>query len=148
MSKKHDELVALIELIRSEIYARSAANLNPSPSREILDKTQVRCQMAQARYLELIEPPSTSPVGHTPLAVAAAILQDGTIYSLPAPARHHNVMDWMVHNLDIDKVTGRQGFLMSDGRFFTRRQAKAAAEHNNQMLKASSLSELFSEDLW
>lgn len=85
--------------------------------------------------------------------VAAAIRHpDGTVYSLPPPNRHHNVI-WHMVGLGIDtaghKTIHDQGFVLSDGRYVGRVAAKTVAIAAGQLLdRASKLKELFSECVW
>lgn len=83
--------------------------------------------------------------------VAAAVLtSDGLIHSLPAPARHHNVVHRLAEVFDHPSMdSDEQGFLLSDGTFCRRRAAKIVARNAGQLLeRASDLAELFSEDVW
>ena len=86
------------------------------------------------------------------LRVVAVAVRDekGEIHTLPAPARHHDVIREMAHK-DIRTMGPdiEQGFLLSDGRFCRRKPAKRIAENAGQLLpRASKLAELFSEDVW
>jgi hypothetical protein len=86
--------------------------------------------------------------------VAAAIRDhDGEVWSLPPPARHCDVLNY------IYKQTGKptirlsgihQGFATSTGRYLTRRQAEPVAREAGQIRRAGRLigSVLTSEDLW
>ena len=78
-----------------------------------------------------------------------AIKYNGTIYSLPAPNRHHNVIQMIggVYGNDV------QGFLDDSGEFLTRKEAYVLAVQNGQInrLKGDQYyqgDELYSEDLW
>lgn len=86
-----------------------------------------------------------------PLTVCeAAILDhDGTIYSVPRPGRHHDVIRLMADTGCKTPVTGKQGFVLSDGFFADRRFAAEVAIRAGQV-KALSFQpyDLFSEDLW
>lgn len=85
------------------------------------------------------------------LVVAAAIksAEDGIVYSVPAPGRHHNVIHMLAQAGFKPPVLGEQGFLLSDGRFATRTAAKYVARKAGQLLeRASELKQLFSEDVW
>lgn len=86
------------------------------------------------------------------LRIVAVAVRDekGVIHTLPAPARHHDVVREMhdkgLRNMGPDI---EQGFLLSDGRFCRRKPAKRIAERAGQLLpRASKLAELFSEDVW
>lgn len=83
--------------------------------------------------------------------VAVAIRDtDGTIYTLPQPARHHHVIRMMVeeHNRPTP-IIGEQGFLDESGRFLNRKQALYTANKNNQVIeKHPPVNLLLSEDVW
>ncbi|WP_300534907.1 hypothetical protein [uncultured Mameliella sp.] len=86
--------------------------------------------------------------------VAAAIRDEGTglTFSLPAPARHHDVLRAMTAlGLDAMKIghPDAQGFLTDTGRFLGRIGAACCAIDAGQIdaLKFNAR-ELFSEDLW
>jgi len=85
--------------------------------------------------------------------LAAAIRLDGVIHTLPAPARHHDIIRFMAVDLGMPTpITGEQGFLadyQGQARFANRIQAKAMASRSGQILEGKGLlRELFSEDLW
>ena len=89
--------------------------------------------------------------GDLPKVVAAAIIApNGACISLPPPARHHDVIRHMVHDLGIDPpIVGTQGFLLSDGSFAHRRMAWECAAYNGQFLPGKgSFTQLYSEDVW
>lgn len=81
---------------------------------------------------------------------AAAILDhDGTVYSVPRPGRHHDVIRLMAGIGCPTPITGAQGFLLSNGKFCGRIPAKFLAKEAGQLLAgASTRKELFSEDVW
>jgi hypothetical protein len=83
--------------------------------------------------------------------VAAAVQAHGMTFSLPRPARHHDVLHLM-HSLGLPDgpswVTG-QGFLLSSGRWVNRRDAWLVAVAAGQLLERDRNGpELFSEDVW
>lgn len=82
--------------------------------------------------------------------IAAAINYDGLIFSVPAPGRHHNVIHAMVDAGVKRNVRGEdQGFLLSDGRWCSRRAAEHIAREAGQIKNEKLLgSILTSEDLW
>ena len=86
------------------------------------------------------------------LRVVAVAVRDekGEVHTLPAPARHHDVIREMAsRDLRTMGPDIEQGFLLSDGRFCRRKPAKRIAEKAGQLLpRASKLMELFSEDVW
>jgi len=83
--------------------------------------------------------------------VAAAILQDDVIWSVPAPGRHHHVIRYM-HDCGVVLTAPMtdQGFLLSNGRFCMRPGAKRVAIAAGQYKPATDprLEGLYSEDLW
>ena len=87
-----------------------------------------------------------------PKVVAAAITGvDGNVYSLPPPARHHDVGQHMIELGHPQPYPGggHQGFLLDDGEFVGRTDARVCAAENNQLLPTASKGNiLFSEDLW
>lgn len=89
---------------------------------------------------------------------AAAILRDGVIWTLPRPARHHNIL-WAMYDVDnnsapdkrpkIIPATGEQGFVTEKGQFLKRDEAYRVAIKAGQFLKEPCAPpNLFSEDLW
>lgn len=84
--------------------------------------------------------------------IAAACLKDGVIFTIPAPARHFDIVHKM-HLLGIiQDYSVEQGFLTDTGRFVRRKPAKIMAEKAGQMLPRKEGGyqgpDLFSEDLW
>ena len=79
-----------------------------------------------------------------------AIMADtGKVFTLPPPARHHDVIRVMAAAGHTTPITGEQGFILSDGRFARRVAAKPYATLAGQILKGRGLlRELYSEDLW
>lgn len=79
----------------------------------------------------------------------AAIMQDGNIYTVVRPGRHHDVMRQMF-DMGIYATEGHvQGFYTNKGRFVDRREALVIAQERNQLIrKTAPAYELFSEDLW
>lgn len=87
-----------------------------------------------------------------PLHVVSVAVRtdDGLIHTLPRPARHHDVVHLLAEAFDHpSRNTDEQGFLLSSGRFCRRKPAKIVAEEAGQLLpRASTLPELYSEDVW
>lgn len=88
--------------------------------------------------------------------VAAAIRQDGLTFTIPAPARHHDIISAMARSeIDIP-IVGEQGFIDSSGNFVDRCIARQIAEAADQLIprKDSGVPfvaqhpQLFSEDVW
>lgn len=80
-----------------------------------------------------------------------AIRFQGKVWSLPAPNRHHHVIQYIVEQTGVDYVDGdEQGFLDADGNYLTRQQALEAALVNGQVKDPSNIkaNRLFSEDVW
>ncbi len=84
------------------------------------------------------------------MIVAVAIRQDGSTFTLPRPARHHQVIYDMVVLFGLTPpIKGEQGFITDEGTFVDRVTAKDIARSHGQLLpRASHLPELFSEDVW
>ena len=82
--------------------------------------------------------------------VAAAILLDGGIHSVPPPGRHHDVIRKMFEEgLGTQTAAWEQGFLTSLGRFARRKPACLIARAAGQIReKTFPPDTLFSEDLW
>ena len=81
-----------------------------------------------------------------------AIKQDGKIYSLPMPSRHHNVIHMMVEICGLKiPITGEEGFIWTDdtGRDmnFVDREIAAALAYNSGWVEVLK-GKLYSEDLW
>lgn len=85
--------------------------------------------------------------------VAAAAIKDpdtGKVFSVPAPGRHHDVIRAMCRDHGYESVPGNfpQGFLLADGTFVDRWNARRHAVFGGQIAKAKWGDELYSEDLW
>jgi hypothetical protein len=82
--------------------------------------------------------------------VAAAILEnDGTVYSVTPPGRHHDVMKLMKEQGCSLPISGVQGFLLSDGMFADRTYSAEVAIRSGQIdVCKFQPKQLFSEDLW
>lgn len=87
-----------------------------------------------------------------PRVVAAAVRYRGEVYSLPPPARHHDVIALICARHGLDGYQPSQddrGFLLSDGRYARRRAAAVVAVRAGQCERvAHPRHGLFSEDLW
>lgn len=88
----------------------------------------------------------------------AAILKDGQIWTLPRPARHHNIL-WAMYDVEnnsnpeqrpkIIPAHGIQGFIDGSGNFLDRVESAIRAEKCRQLVKPlDAPPNLFSEDLW
>lgn len=80
--------------------------------------------------------------------VSVAISAFGFIASLPAPARHGDVLKKLSYVNPTILGPGTQGFITSAGRFVNRRDAAVIALEQLQVEKLISPPELYSEDLW
>ena len=80
----------------------------------------------------------------------AIISHKGEVISLPKPNRHHNVIHYMVKELNHPiPIKGQQGFITENGTYVDRVSAKYIATWHNQLLpRESGLDELFSECVW
>lgn len=83
----------------------------------------------------------------TKIVSAALRLPNGLIISLPAPKRHHHLINglgmWAEGlGADASGFEHEQGFLTDEGRYVTREEAKVIAG------VGSHPTQLFSEDLW
>lgn len=81
--------------------------------------------------------------------VAAAVQFEGWTFSLLPPARHGECLT-LLHACRPDSFGKEiQGFVTSRNRFVTRIEGKNIARSAGQLIeRASSLEELFSEDMW
>ncbi|TIX28894.1 hypothetical protein [Mesorhizobium sp.] len=81
--------------------------------------------------------------------MSVAISAFGIVASLPAPARHGDVLR-KLWDFNQTVVVGedRQGFLTNTGRYVNRRDAAAIALAARQVDKLISAPDLYSEDLW
>lgn len=101
-----------------------------------------------SRVFHLITQSTDAPARDLRVVAAACLLGD-VIYSLPPPARHSAVLQWIARrDLDIPPMEGT-GFLLSNGQFANRRAAAALALRNGQVSAvAHPFQGLYSEDLW
>lgn len=95
-----------------------------------------------------------SKTTYPPPVKQAAIVRDGQIWTLPRPARHHNII-WAMNDVDgvkdgkIIRAHGIRGFIDEEGNFMTRVEAAIRAEECKQLTKPlDAPPNLFSEDLW
>lgn len=84
--------------------------------------------------------------------VAAAVLAKGIILTVPAPGRHHTVLNAMDIELGLCALTlgppDSQGFTTSTGRFVGRKEAAEIAVAAGQIKAPKWGDVLYSEDLW
>ena len=108
-----------------------------------------------SRYMDLLSGANfIRPSTGVPESIVAAAVFHGCIFSLPAPARHHTILNSLSVVLGIESAQvhqANQGFLTSSGRFVNRTEAYYIAHRQNQILPSQSakvIPELFSEDIW
>lgn len=80
---------------------------------------------------------------------AVAIKYEGTIYTLPQPARHYELVDIIIADKKVysfDK--GIKGFLTDDGTFLARDKAAVHAVSSGQLTKLPVGGDLYSEMVW
>lgn len=83
------------------------------------------------------------------MILAAAILQDGVVYTLPPPARHHDIIHFMFDQCNLPTpIQGIQGFVATESVFVCRKQAALVAYKCEQIPDVAVSQELYSEDLW
>jgi hypothetical protein len=87
-----------------------------------------------------------------PLVECAAIINSDVVFRMPRPARHHHLIRAMAQ-IGVPtpiNATSAGGFVLTDGRFVTRRQAKRYAYAAGQITRErfESGRVFFSEDLW
>ena len=85
--------------------------------------------------------------------VAAALRHQGKIYSVPAPARHGDVMNQMYDTLGHGpEAQHDQGFVTSAGDYVDRQRAWTIAVEAGQLLERAPTDHrggtLYSEDVW
>lgn len=85
-----------------------------------------------------------------PKVECAAIRQHGIIFRMARPARHGHLIRAMAQFGCSTPITGEQGFVLDDGRFVTRKQAKRYALFAGQITQEryESGRVFCSEDLW
>lgn len=85
--------------------------------------------------------------------ISAAIKYNDLIFSLPIPARHHDILHKMYlpkdeNGLELPKQKCEQGFLTSKGFFVNRIEAAKIANDCGQVESLILAPYLYSEDLW
>lgn len=106
--------------------------------------------MEQEGFIEAVERPGDSSFMPVTVVAAAIRTDDGEIWSLSRPARHHDVIRLIRESGCKLPVGGdRQGFLLSNGMFARRKPALTIAIRANQFLNSRVIGGvLTSEDLW
>lgn len=80
--------------------------------------------------------------------VSAAVFLDDTIYQLPPPNRHADILH-MMSAQGLRAQRGEQGFVTETGKFVRRKPAAQIAKFEGQVTELSRPHiGLFSEDLW
>lgn len=84
------------------------------------------------------------------MIIAAAIRLRGSIFTLPQPARHHDIMIDMVLKRDVtDTANAEHGFLDNTGHFHCRASAAKVAIAAGQIKKGLTIPlRLYTDDLW
>lgn len=87
------------------------------------------------------------------MIVSAAITWKGATYSLPRPARHHDVIRHIAAvtgatTVGTNEHPDEQGFLDDKGQFYRRKAAMAHAIRCGQLSEGKWGEQLYSEDLW
>jgi len=81
-----------------------------------------------------------------------AIRFRGTVWSLPRPNRHHNVIRHIAESTGVSHVDARerdQGFLDQEGRYLDRKEALHVAREAGQLRADVPVQDqLYSENLW
>ena len=115
----------------------------------------VSCDNVPSRYMKLLSGTELPrPKVERPEFIVAAAVFHGCIFSLPAPARHHTILNSLSVVLGISSENihaANQGFVTSLGRFVNRTEAYYLAQRRGQILAhvpPRSAPELFSEDIW
>lgn len=85
---------------------------------------------------------------HSERIVAAAMIYNGVVCSLPAPARHNDIIREIAARVGSANwpVNGEDGFTTSTGRFVGRNLGMEIARAAGQT--EAAMEQLFSEDLW
>lgn len=82
---------------------------------------------------------------HGRIAAAAIRMDDGTVYTLPPPARHHTIMQ----HFKLMPTPDQQGFVTDQGMWCRRRPALRIARAAGQIIQETAPAHgLFSEDVW
>ncbi len=92
-------------------------------------------------------------VGDLRIGCAALRLDGGEVVSLPRPARHHDIIRFLIDRCDTPEAIAHaaQGFMTECGSFVGREGALYIAERAEQISRKTGglgCHQLFSEDLW
>ncbi|ABF71317.1 p063 [Rhizobium phage 16-3] len=81
--------------------------------------------------------------------VASAVRYNGITFSMPAPARHSDILRPLYDLSETTAICCEQGFLTDTGEFLGRIGAKQLVKDMSQpTIRDTHRTELFSEDLW
>jgi hypothetical protein len=86
-------------------------------------------------------------LGPMPIIVSVAMKVNGLVVSMPRPARHCDIIKRLPGKLANVRPSD-QGFLTDAGNFVGREVALRLARQANQLMKPTTKSELYSEDVW
>jgi len=80
---------------------------------------------------------------------AAAIRIGDSVYTVPRPGRHHDVLKAMPEDIAVASHLDDQGFVTSTGRFVDRAKAALIARAAGQLIREPTPADtLTSEDVW
>lgn len=83
------------------------------------------------------------------MITAVAIIHEGIVYSVDSPKRHHHLIRIIYDATDGTKaISGEQGFLDDNGKYYNRENAGVHAIECGQIKQLKWPNRLFSEDLW
>lgn len=86
------------------------------------------------------------------IIVAAAVEHESGIISMPRPARHGDIINWLCKNVVSHGRNYNCGFVTNRGRFVERKEAtqivRAAKQGDCRIGPMNPYDLLFSEDLW
>jgi len=107
-------------------------------------------QIAKDRFQAAEAQAAPRPVvGALAVIVGVALqAQDGTVYSLPKPHRHHHLLRQRALEGDTHTFNYTQGFVTEDGTFLNRQDALTYVTSVGQLTVPIIGGDLTSEDLW
>ncbi|MTH61086.1 hypothetical protein [Paracoccus litorisediminis] len=115
----------------------------------------VKVKNRQTEEIVKMKQEVTAARANPPERIEAAAIFHGATISLPPPARHHTILNFMatVMGLDATEVHPvNQGFLTNKGRFVNRTEGYYIAYRAGQFLKPDEMARkeptLYSEDVW
>ena len=85
------------------------------------------------------------------MITAAAIIHNDILYTLPPPARHHDLI-WFAYLCNgSDSIACEQGFMTADGYYVNRAEAWSIADAHGQIKPSEydrGVDVLYSEGVW